>query len=116
VSGQLLEGLPVDPNVADEEYRAEHRRVFADREMVDMVNNPPHYNQFGIEVIDILELYFPNNPLLFNAGKYLLRSGYKGHEIEDLKKMVFYVQRYIAKKESGDQDTIPDVPSQPRDS
>lgn len=67
----------------------------------DMINNPPHYNQFGVEVVDILEMYFPNNPHLWNAGKYLLRSGYKGHEIEDLKKLVWYVERYIKFKESN---------------
>lgn len=76
----------------------------------DNVNNPSHYNQFGIEVVDILEMYFPHNPHLWNAGKYLLRSGYKGHEVEDLKKLVWYVERYIKFKESNDDnDAVPEV-------
>jgi hypothetical protein len=38
---------------------------------VDMVNKPPHYTKHKWEVIDILEEFFSDDPLLFNAGKYL---------------------------------------------
>ena len=42
-------------------------------EDVDMVNHPPHYMKRKWEVIEILEEFFADDPLLFNAGKYLLR-------------------------------------------
>ena len=111
VSGQLLEGLEKAETVAElaEAYREEHKRVFG-----DPVNHPAHYNQFGVEVIDIIEMYFPNNYHLANACKYLLRSGYKGHEIEDLRKLVWYVERYIDRKESG--DAIPAISEEQGDS
>ncbi len=100
MSRQLLDFEDPDEHLAA--YRKNH---------ADMVNHPAHYNQFGIEVVDILETYFPDNPHLWNAGKYLLRSGYKGHEIEDLKKLVWYVERYIKFKERRGTDTIPDLPT-----
>lgn len=109
MSEQLLAGVE-----ERRDYRAEHAMIFGEpfqlgvREVADMVNSPPHYNQHHIEVIDIIETYFPNNYHLANACKYLLRSGYKGHEIEDLNKLVWYVQRYIEMKErDGLQEMAP---------
>jgi len=43
----------------------------------DMVNHPPHYTKHKWEVIEILEEFFADDPLLFNAGKYLLRCKIK---------------------------------------
>lgn len=63
----------------------------------DMVNSPPHYTKHKWEVIEILEEFFPNDPLLFNVGKYLLRSPYKGNAVQDLEKAVWYLQRKINK-------------------
>lgn len=68
-----------------------------------MVDHPPHYNQGKFEVMDIIEAYFPDNYHLGNATKYLLRSGYKGDEIQDLRKLIWYVNRYIEFKESNAQ-------------
>jgi hypothetical protein len=31
---------------------------------VDMVNHPPHYTRFRFEPIDVLQDWFPRNPLL----------------------------------------------------
>ena len=65
---------------------------------VDMVNKPPHYTKHKWEVIDILEEFFSDDPLLFNACKYLLRCKEKGNLKQDLGKMIWYAQRRISKE------------------
>ena len=60
--------------------------------MVDMVNRPPHYIVNGYETIDILKAYFPNDPLMWSAGKYFLRAGRKGEMILDIDKCIFYLK------------------------
>ena len=57
----------------------------------DMVNSPPHYNQHGIEVIDLIKAYHADNYNLGAALKYLLRCNYKGHRTEDLHKCAWYI-------------------------
>jgi hypothetical protein len=44
----------------------------------DMINHPPHYNQCGIEAIDVIEAYANDNYHRGAALKYLLRADYKG--------------------------------------
>jgi len=60
--------------------------------MVDMVHRPPHYIVDNYETIDILKAYFPNDPLMWNAGKYFLRAGRKGDMVMDIDKCIFYLQ------------------------
>ena len=63
----------------------------------DMVNHPPHYNQYGIECIDAIqaatgdgyEYYLQGNIL-----KYLWRYRYK-NGIEDLRKAQWYLNKLI---------------------
>jgi hypothetical protein len=58
------------------------------------VDHPPHYNQSSIEVIDAIEAW----ELDFHDGnvvKYLVRAKHKGHELEDLQKALWYLQRKI---------------------
>ena len=64
--------------------------------MTDMVNHPSHYKQHpsGVEVIQITEHM---NFCLGNAIKYLLRSDFKGNQIEDLEKAVWYINREISR-------------------
>ena len=57
------------------------------------VSHPSHYNQ-GIEAIDIIESWSLNFSL-GNAIKYILRSPYKGKQIEDLEKARWYIDREI---------------------
>ena len=57
------------------------------------VSHPSHYNQ-GIEAIDIIESWDLNFSL-GNAIKYILRSPYKGKQIEDLEKARWYIDRDI---------------------
>lgn len=68
--------------------------------MADMVNHPKHYTSHpsGIEVIQITEHM---NFCLGNAIKYIMRSELKGKQIEDLKKAVWYINREIARLQSG---------------
>lgn len=62
----------------------------------DMVNRPPHYqNDLGVEVIDIIECYYKDNYHLGNAVKYLLRANFKGKKKEDLRKCVWYINRWL---------------------
>jgi len=64
---------------------------------VDLVNNPPHYNQTGIECVEAIaaatddrfEYYLQGNIL-----KYLWRYRYK-NGIEDLKKAQWYLNKLI---------------------
>lgn len=66
--------------------------------MIDEVNNPQHYNQNGIEVIDVIETYTPDNPRLANVLKYVCRHSYKGKPLEDLEKAKWYLDREINKR------------------
>ena len=74
--------------------------------MVDMVNRPPHYIVNGYETIDILKAYFPNDPLMWNAGKYFLRAGRKGDMVLDIDKCIFYLQEKKQQMKDAQADTI----------
>ena len=63
------------------------------KEVNKNVSHPSHYNQ-GIEAIDIIESWGLNFSL-GNAIKYILRSPYKGKQIEDLEKARWYIDREI---------------------
>ena len=62
-------------------------------EMNENVSHPTHYNQ-GIEAIEVIESWDLNFSL-GNAIKYILRSPYKGKQIEDLEKARWYIDREI---------------------
>lgn len=61
----------------------------------DPVDRPKHYTTTKFEVIDVLEEFFPEDPLLWQCGKYLMRCKHKGNPIQDLKKMIWYANRQI---------------------
>ena len=64
--------------------------------MSDNVNHPSHYTDGQIEVIDYIEdKKFGYH--LGNAIKYISRAGKKDPQktVEDLRKAVWYIQRYI---------------------
>ena len=61
----------------------------------DPVDRPKHYTTTKFEVIDVLGEFFPQDPLLWQCGKYLMRCKHKGNPIQDLKKMIWYAQRQI---------------------
>ena len=69
----------------------------------DIINHPSHYCDGSIEVIDYIEdKGFGYH--LGNAIKYISRAGKKdpSKEIEDLRKAVWYIERYIELKEKED--------------
>jgi hypothetical protein len=63
----------------------------------DLINQPEHYTQGPIEVIDIIE-GFGLDYHLGNVIKYVLRSEYKGNKEQDLQKARWYLDRYLDKK------------------
>lgn len=70
--------------------------------MSDPVNHPPHYGgeDNPCEAIKVIEAW----GLGFHIGnvvKYLSRAGKKGAAVEDLKKARWYLDREIARLESG---------------
>lgn len=83
----------------------------------EAVESPDHYTWLGqelaalglsdaanVESWDVLDAAFPSDPLLWNAGKYLLRQGRKGGEekrLEDLRKARQYLDRQIAQLSRG---------------
>jgi hypothetical protein len=67
--------------------------------MTDPVNDPSHYNQNGIEVIDVIETYAKSDFRLANVIKYVCRCEYKGNKLEDLKKAQWYLNRCVDEQE-----------------
>lgn len=53
-----------------------------------------HYNQCEVEPIEVMQMYFtPQEMYGFckgNAVKYVLRSRFKGHELQDMEKALQY--------------------------
>lgn len=66
----------------------------------DAVNHPKHYTHGGIETIDVIEAW-QLGFCLGNTVKYISRAGRKGDALEDLKKARWYLEREIARMESG---------------
>jgi hypothetical protein len=68
-----------------------------DEEIVDIVNQPPHYTEHpsGIECIQVTEHMGFN---LGNAIKYIWRCDLKKDAIEDLKKAKWYIDREINRR------------------
>ncbi len=70
------------------------------------VSNPNHYLRFKLSPIRIIEIW----KLCFNAGnviKYLLRSPYKGKELEDLEKALWSLLRHYDLRSADLNDTMP---------
>ena len=72
----------------------------------DAVNSPSHYTQ-GLEVIEVLESKMsPEDFQAYCTGnvfKYLFRAKYKGKELEDNKKALWYLDRKIKSMEKQDE-------------
>lgn len=85
--------------------------------MADYVNAPVHYTWVGeaiaanggpgrttdLQSWDLLDALFPENPHLWNVGKYLTRFGRKGDaskRLEDLRKAATYLERAIKAEEN----------------
>ena len=79
--------------------KAEQAREQSDhKEIMDMVNSPSHYNEFGIECIDAIQAATGSefkSYLQGNIMKYLWRYRYKGKPVEDLQKAEWYLSLLI---------------------
>jgi len=69
----------------------------------DPVNHPSHYKTAsGLEAIDVMEAFnLHRDGRLFNAGKYILRAGQKDKESQDIRKAIWYLERYAADLEEA---------------
>ncbi len=71
----------------------------------DNVNHPPHYQNKAIKcehcshIIECIDVVRHMNFNIGNAIKYIWRSKYKGKQIEDLQKAIWYLQDEIKKQE-----------------
>ena len=65
---------------------------------IDMVNNPPHYNQTGIECIHAISAATDKGFKYYLQGnimKYVWRFDYKDKPLEDLEKARWYLDKLI---------------------
>jgi len=77
-------------------------------QMNDPVNRPKHYTFGYYEVIEVLQDWFPKNPLLWQVGKYIARADHKGKPLEDLRKARYYLQREIDRLEDLSENQKPE--------
>ena len=70
----------------------------------EMVNHPSHYKNNKYEAIDVmLDIFGKDKTVAFcelNAFKYLWRANNKGTDIQDKKKAIWYLNKYIELKEN----------------
>jgi len=70
----------------------------------DMVNQPPHYKIGGIETIDYIEAKLsPEEFAGFCRGnmlKYVSRAGYKTDAAEDMRKALWYGERWLRARDA----------------
>jgi len=91
--------------IAQEQLRMEQANKQSDN-VVDMVNNPPHYNQTGIECIHAISAATDNGFKYYlqgNVMKYLWRFDYKDKPLEDLQKAKWYLDKLIEEVMAGDE-------------
>ena len=73
----------------------------------EMVNHPQHYKNNTFECIDImLDIFGKDKTAAFcelNAFKYLWRANNKGTDIQDKKKAIWYLNKYIELKENNNE-------------
>ena len=73
----------------------------------EMVNHPQHYKNNTFECIDImLDVFGKDKTVAFcelNAFKYLWRANNKGTDMQDKKKAIWYLNKYIELKENNNE-------------
>lgn len=71
---------------------------FTDNSKYDVVDNPKHYNGSKYQCIDVMQDTYGKDAILafckLNAFKYIYRAE-KKNGIEDMKKAVWYLNKYI---------------------
>lgn len=93
----LFANLPELNPYANAEAPEVQRYIKENSAAKDLVNQPPHYNQGGIECIDALKAALGAEDfqgyLRGNAMKYLWRAPHKGAFEQDLDKAIWYINR-----------------------
>ena len=73
----------------------------------EMVNHPSHYKNNKYECIDVmLDVFGKEKVAAFcelNAFKYQWRANFKGTDIQDKKKAIWYLNKYIELKENNNE-------------
>ena len=74
--------------------------------MKDIINNPDHYTQGGIEVIEYIRAKLSEPQFvgycLGNTLKYVSRAGHKGDALEDYRKAQVYLRWAVETLEQHD--------------
>lgn len=75
---------------------------------VDYINNPPHYNNGGVETIEFIEGRLSSEEyrgyLLGTIVKYISRAGKKDSFLDDIKKARWYLDRLIFETENKEKN------------
>lgn len=70
--------------------------------MEDVIKSPAHYqSSLGIQVIDIINEWYPDSYNLGNVLKYLLRADKKGNRQQDLEKALQYLTWEVERGKSA---------------
>jgi hypothetical protein len=89
----------IDVEIGIKALMRENEALYTKAPKADMVNQPPHYTQGGIETIDYLEAKMTPEQFegfcVGNALKYISRAGHKNDATEDYRKAVWYLNRMI---------------------
>lgn len=87
-------------------YRAITPEEIVKKAFNDNVNHPSHYETGNFECIDVMAEVFGDESLkeycLINTFKYLYRCKRKNNMNEDVKKAIWYLNKYV-ELEEGDQ-------------
>ena len=67
-------------------------------ELKTEIEHPQHYTFSKYEVLDVVQEWFPADPLLWQVCKYIARAAHKGHTLKDLYKAEFYLKARILKQ------------------
>ena len=70
------------------------------KEEKEAVNHPDHYNSGKFEAIEVIEDW----DMGFHCGnaiKYICRHNHKERPVEDIKKAIWYLERYLASLNEG---------------
>ena len=87
---------PFDVGCWDDDLFSQYFTLMEENEKV---NHPNHYNQGGIECLDVIKAYYGDDGYEgFCAGnvlKYVMRYKHKENALDDLKKARFYLDEVI---------------------
>lgn len=77
---------------------------------VDMVNQPPHYTQGGIECIDAIKAAITGKPpyeawLVGQVIRYLWRYNFK-NGVQDIEKAQFYINKLLQEVKNSDNNPV----------